>query len=417
MHVPTSGLTVRGRCLLAAGLAAVLCSLILAERDLLRIALFLVALPLLSVLLAWRSRAQLRCERVITPPSVAAGDEVQVSLRVRRAGRFPPSGLLLEDEVPAHVGSNGRFTIGQLWRGSTTALHYSLRPPLRGVHEIGPVTVHAHDPFGLVEFGQRFAGRSSVTVLPRTEPLVGLPPGTGADEGDDTAARLRVGHGHDDATVRPYRYGDDLRKVHWRSTAHRDELMVRQEHRPHAGAATVLLDHRAAAHRGSGARSSMEGAVCLAASVALHLQRHGHPVQLTLADGRSPAAVPAYDSPDALLQVLARLAPSRRSRLECDGWADSTEQLIAVLGALDTTDVHQLCRYRRPGRAVLLDTPAWVGAAAAPEGNASTTAAERTLRAAGWVVITAGPDSTITDTWTRLCEARPAGIRLTGTPS
>ena len=86
--------------------------------------------------------------------------------------------------------------------------------------------------------------------------------------------------GEDDAVVRPYRHGDDLRKVHWRSTARRDELMVRVEERPWRGGTTVLLDHRLVAHRGSGPGASLEWAVSLAASICLHLHRYGHQVRL-----------------------------------------------------------------------------------------------------------------------------------------
>ena len=69
------------------------------------------------------------------------------------------------------------------------------------------------------------------------------------------------GSGAEDAATREYRYGDDLRKVHWRSTARVGELMVRREEQPVHSRATVLLDGRRGAHRGSGPGSSFEYAV------------------------------------------------------------------------------------------------------------------------------------------------------------
>ena len=61
MRAALSGLTTRGRCLLAAGAAASLCGVALGERDLLRVAVFLVALPLVAAAVVARTRFRLSC--------------------------------------------------------------------------------------------------------------------------------------------------------------------------------------------------------------------------------------------------------------------------------------------------------------------------------------------------------------------
>jgi uncharacterized protein (DUF58 family) len=90
--------------------------------------------------------------------------------------------------------------------------------------------------------------------------------------------------------VRPYRIGDELRRVHWRSTARYDELMVRLEERPWRGGTTLLLDRRDCAHRGRGAGSSLEYAISVAASVYAHLLARGEPVAMVAEDGTGLAA-------------------------------------------------------------------------------------------------------------------------------
>ena len=69
-----AGLTVRGRCLLAGGIAALVCAAILHEINLARIGVFLVVLPLLAYGMVARTRYRLTCTRRLEPVRVPAGD-------------------------------------------------------------------------------------------------------------------------------------------------------------------------------------------------------------------------------------------------------------------------------------------------------------------------------------------------------
>ncbi|MGH3620796.1 MAG: DUF58 domain-containing protein, partial [Sciscionella sp.] len=235
-----SGLTTRGRCLLAAGAAAALCSVVLNERDLLRVSAFVVALPLLAALLTRRAQVGISAKRALTPARVPVGDTMQVAVRVRNRS-VRASGLALEDGVPAALGDRPRFVVDRLRRGGGVVLNYSLRPALRGVHQIGPLLAGVSDQFGLAEFGRSLPVHSRLLVVPKVVSFSGVPSGSGDGTGDTGSVRRHAGNGEDDAVVRQYRHGDDLRKVHWRSTARRDELMVRVEERPWRGGTTVLL--------------------------------------------------------------------------------------------------------------------------------------------------------------------------------
>jgi uncharacterized protein (DUF58 family) len=222
--------------------------------------------------------------------------------------------------------------------------------------------------------------------------------------------------------VRTYQQGDDLRKVHWRSTARRDELMVRVEERPWHGGATVLLDHRATAHRGSGPASSLELAVSLAASVCVHLQQRGQQVRLLTEDGRVLAGGPdgpAGRAADVVLDALAALRPSAQHGVQSTSALEGGSEVVAVLGAMRPEDVEQLLRHRPRGvrsHAVLLDVAAWSAAAwdgtvdragsyGAGGGGSADQADEaaRLLVAAGWSVVVAPPDEDIASVWDRLC--------------
>ena len=398
------GLTTRGRCLLAAGLAAALCALVLDERDLLRIAAFVVALPLLATLTAGRARLGLHADRRLVPPHTPAGSPSEVRLTLRGRGRLATGGLLLSDGVPVALGEPPRFVVERLPRQSPVLLRYPLQPSRRGVHRIGPLVARVTDPFGLAEFGRELAAYSRLVVTPVVVPLTGMPFGGGLGSGEQGVGRLRAGQGEDDIVVRSYRQGDDLRKVHWRSTARCDELMVRIEERPWRGGVCVLLDSRAGAHRGGGPAASLEYGVSLAASVCLHLQRHGQRVQLATAGGRLPVSGSETGGhcAEALLDALAALVPVHRSDL-VTGPLAAGQDVVAVLGATTPGAVQQLLRSRPRGSrssAVLLDVDAWAPGAAP---RADPAEAARLLAAAGWSVTVAGPDQPLRVVWDRMC--------------
>ncbi|MFR9730832.1 DUF58 domain-containing protein [Saccharopolyspora sp. MS10] len=405
-----SGLTVRGRCLLAAGVAAAVCSLVLDERDLLRIAVFVVVLPLLAMGLARGARHGVRVRREVLPGRAPVGGSASVRLLLTGAGRAPVGGLLLEDGVPHALGGRTRFRVDRVGRSGAT-LEYQVSPGLRGIHQIGPLRTRIGDPFGLVEFEHELGGRSRLVAVPKVVPLGGLPAGSGLGTGEDGSTRLRAGHGDDDTMVREYRHGDDIRRVHWKSTAKRDELMVRVEERPWHGGVTVLLDRRSAAHRGTGSAASLEWAVSAAASICAHLHDQGQQVRLVTEDGETLSGGPGpFDGgrdDAAMLDALAAVRPSAQRDLVCTQDPGSGQELIAILGATTPAGVQELSRLR-PERArslaLLLDVRAWAGDPA--DRSFSPERTREQLRASGWtVVVVDGPRASMAGAWSRLCRS------------
>ena len=114
LRAPLSGLTTRGRCLLAAGTALALCAVVLGQRDLLRAAVFLVALPLAAAWLVSRTRYRLTCVRSLDPPRVEAGRSSTVRLRLDNVSRLPSGVLLMEDALPYALGGRPRFVLDRV---------------------------------------------------------------------------------------------------------------------------------------------------------------------------------------------------------------------------------------------------------------------------------------------------------------
>ncbi len=126
--------------------------------------------------------------------------------------------------------------------------------------DLGPLEVGLADPFGLVGRVVEAAPRTRLTVYPRIDPVAPPP----SSHGDDPLAgadhpRALTGGGEDFYALRPYVRGDDLRKVHWPSTAKTDDLMIRQDEMPWQSRSTLLLDNRLSVTPAAGVRDHRVG--------------------------------------------------------------------------------------------------------------------------------------------------------------
>ncbi len=141
-----SALTTRGRAFVAAGVASGVCALIVGQKDLLRVSLLLLVLPLLTVLVAQRARYLLTCSRTVNPTRVQAGQPAEVDLRLENPGRTPTGLMLLEDTIPYVLGSRPRFVIDQLRPRWHREITYTVRSDVRGRYILGPLTVRLTRP-------------------------------------------------------------------------------------------------------------------------------------------------------------------------------------------------------------------------------------------------------------------------------
>jgi uncharacterized protein (DUF58 family) len=405
----STGLTVRGRAFLFAGLAAVIAALVAGYPPLLRIGVLLIAMPVAAAAITGSSRYRISCRRVLQPGRVPVGTPAQVHLRLQNAARLPSSALLVEDRLPYTLGSRPRFILRRIEPSGHRRVAYRIRSEHRGRFEIGPLTLRSADPLGLFELSRSFTTRHTLTVVPRVQQLpAGRLGALWAGRGEGHAAYAAAA-GEEDIGVREYRHGDDLRRIHWRATAHHGELMVRREERTWHSQCTVLLDSRTAAHRGSGPAASYEWAVSAAASTAVHLLNLGY--QVRLSTGTGTGLIPA-DNQDTVLDALAVVKPVHRSALSLDEWAGGGTGLaggdhlvIAFLGELGPGDAAELAR-ARPGAtggvAFLLETATWAGPAALSADRHAYREAGRILRAAGWHVVPANAKDDFAELWQKV---------------
>jgi uncharacterized protein (DUF58 family) len=298
--------------------------------------------------------------------------------------------LLIEEQIPWALGSRPRFVIDAMRPGWSRRIDYPVQAEVRGKYEIGPVRVRVGDPFGLLELHRTFTKTATLVVIPVTEPLpaiqlLGAWTGTG-----DNRPRPFASGSAADVTVRDYRVGDDLRRVHWRSTAKVGALMVRREEQPWQSRCTLFIDNRSRVHRGQGPHSSIERAITAAASIAVHLTAQGFQVRLVSATGEEiEHGWHDGDVTSSTRPLLERLAvlPTVTSNDLYTGWVDesvTSGMCVAVLGDVNDHDRDFLSGLHHRGSAsyaVVLDVDSW----AARSTDASFIRRPDRLPAAAWL--------------------------------
>jgi uncharacterized protein (DUF58 family) len=350
--------------------------------------------------------------RQVQPPRVLYGGSGTVRLELRNDARWDTTALLLvEDACHAALADRpARFSVAGLRPHRATELRYPVVGGRRGRFTIGPVRIRVRDPFGLVERTHHYTETSALVVYPRIERLSDRL-AQGSHRGSEASdVRRLINAGDEFYTMREYATGDDLRLVHWPSTARRQRLMVRQHELPWQAQATVLCDTRSAAHRGVGPDSTVERSISVAASLVWHLADAGYQLRLVTETDTAPGPVtPWHTALDRLATIeqtsLAHLGPALL-RLRTSG----AEGLLAavVTSGLEQADLRSLLHAGRSfsGRVALvvdLEQPA---------GAADEVAA--LLTASGWRAACVRRGAPLADAWGRITTARrrvPAGGR------
>jgi uncharacterized protein (DUF58 family) len=435
-----SSLTLRGRCLVAAGITLGLLGVLLGERALVRLALFVLALPVISALGVARQRFRIATRRTVSPARLPRGEDAEVLLEVANTDRRAGGLWVLTEQLPAELGFRPRFVVERLASGATAPLRYRLHGGRRGRFALGPLRLRLVDPFGLVLRTAAGSDTAALLVTPRVRPLQGSGSLTGAGgNGGEGSRRSIAVHGEDDVSTREYRYGDDLRMVHWRATARTGELMVRLEERPWRAAASLFVDARLGAHLLGGSvpgpaddpaapPNTLEWVVEAAASIGVHLLRRGAGLRVLSECGELAASLGRGSiGPEELLERLAELGGSRYAGLETGvealRRAGVDGPAICLLGLVGPDDVHALIRARSgPGTdvAVVIDAAGWLDAGAlqgrrplAPAARAELCSRQQQaidlLRSAGWQVAAVRPDQSVDAVW-RLLSGPDAGL-------
>lgn len=366
----TLALWVGGALLMTVGIA-------LGNQDVVWPALFLAILPLVALVAVLALRPGFRVERTVTPPVVGAGEPAGVRT-VATVVRPSPAGVVVAEDDPGPrlgVAHHARLVAGRA--GQATETSYVIRGRHRGRYTLDGFRIRFGDLLGFWVHTVRLPHPTTFVVTPAVVPL---PPARARAYGatGETPIPQTAISGPDDVLVREYQARDDVRRIHWPSTARSGTLMVRREEAAWDPTAWVLLDSRAGVHpEERGDRPTFEWLVSAAASIGLRLIEDGYTATLIDADGTRhevaadrPAAAAVWLDP--LVDVRAggtqdlHLATTRMAQ------ASSEHLLVALLGGLDrgTADLLAATTASRQERIALVMAPDADARAAFDDGSA-----------------------------------------------
>ncbi|MFN2557702.1 MAG: DUF58 domain-containing protein [Nitriliruptorales bacterium] len=368
-------------------------------------ALACLVLVALAVLFTRLASLRLSSWRHVRPTRLWFDEKGSVDLEIRNEGWLPTALLLLEDETAGALAALPRFVLEPLGPGRAVHMRYSIQGRQRGLHTVGPARMHLRDPFGVAQRPLRFDDAEQVVVYPPVLPLPSILPRLGR-LGTTTEGTARpVSTSGEFANVREYVRGDDLRKVHWKSTAHRGKLMLKQEESPFEVQATLVLDARRIAHGGSGPASTFETVVTAAASAAYHLSERRYELRFCC----EPLAPPVVLGWETLLERLAVLQPIPATTLT-PLWRALAERsvgeglLVSVGPVPEPAELREMVRTGRAfgGKVAVLVAAASERGGRRAGGRETPELALAALRGAGWRATVHRPGLALADSWQEL---------------
>ena len=263
-----------------------------------------LAAVLLALMVRLAHPSRLSVERRVSATMVAVSEPVTVSLAIVNRSRLRSPTVSISET--SSDGSESRLVLAALGGGVSATGHYRLLTERRGVVEIGPAQMTDVDGLGLARRRRRAAGVTRVIVHPPVEDLVRSRVPTFDDRAAVSEFTRRSARLESDEfdLLRPYVSGDDPRHVHWRSTAHFGDLMVRRFQPARPARMTVVIDTRPPGDLDE----AQDLTASVAASIAVAVLGAGDAIRIVTTDGRGTPLLSHSPQIGEALEFLALLA-------------------------------------------------------------------------------------------------------------
>ncbi len=309
----------------------------------------LLSLFILSLFWARYSVRKLLFHRTAPSRRVQVGEVFDERLMLDNLSILPKLWVQVADSstVPGHRAGYVASMGGRkraMWRARSTCRQ-------RGKFQLGPVTATSGDPFGLFRQRIALAGMQELLVLPRVLPITSFAFFSGGLPGRGRSSRRALQTTTNATTIREYVAGDALSRIHWRSSAHYNKLMVKEFDLDPAVDVWILLDLHAPVQAGEGEHSTEEYGVTIVATIATYLLRQDLSVGLII--NSAQREVLSLDRGDRqverILELLAVVeageGPDLKELLALDALHFARNTAAVIVTPSDLRDWHEGLRH------------------------------------------------------------------------
>lgn len=316
--------------------------------------LYILIYVLVSVLIfSWLwthiSLRQLTFRRSVAKGHIQVGEAFEESLALDNLSMLPKLWVQIADgsTLPGHHAGY----VASMGARKRAIWHPKSRCRQRGCFQLGPVTAMSSDPFGLFTLRLHLASASQILVLPRVYQIAQLAIFAGGLPGRGRSSQRALQRTINATTVREYVIGDSLSRIHWRSSARYNKLMVKEFDLDPAIDAWILLDLHQAVQAGEGEHSTEEYGVTIAATIAHYLLRQDLSVGMVVNAERQEILV--LDRGDRQIErvlellavVRAGLGPELREALAMDAFHFGRNSIAIVITPSNVCDWHESLRH------------------------------------------------------------------------
>ncbi len=175
------------------------------------------------------------------------GEIFEETFEIENTGRFPRIWVEIED-LSTLPGGKGSRVLTLLGAKRSRTYVSRIKLTMRGAYSLGPSLIHSGDPFGFFPVSIEFPAKKELTVYPRIIEVRSFPSPLGLLPGGDSVRRRTHQITPNASTVREYSSGDPISRIHWKSTARRDRLMVKEFELDPLAEVWLFLDAQKSVH-------------------------------------------------------------------------------------------------------------------------------------------------------------------------
>ena len=270
---------------------------------------FLLALVVLSFVSSLAAPPRLQVQRWL-PGSAMVGEPILYRLIIQNLDKREHSDLVLSENIPPgnETLRVPETTLPNLSRFGTSEIQAEVRPVHRGKLNLTAIHVSRPDKLGITRRSQTIPVDSSILVLPKRYrvPPLNLP-GSRKYQPGGVALSSSIGESMEFESLRDYRPGDPVRRIHWRSWARTGKLIVKEYQDEYFVRHGLVLDTFPSANN----PAIFEEAVSVAASFACSVLTQESLLDLLFvgADAYRFTAGRGLGGPEKMLEVLACVEP------------------------------------------------------------------------------------------------------------